>query len=204
MAAGGVVTMMSWPAFQGMWLVMMTAMMTPAAYPMVLQYARIQGDRDSAVARRVSVTSFVLGYIVIWWTVGTPIFALLARAPMQGFGSPVRGIALLVAGAFQLTPLKSHCLILCRSPMTFLIHSWRDGTRGALVMGARHGAFCVGCCWGLILVLAMLGVMNPWWMIAGTVVIVAERRLPSGILFSKVLGWVMIGAGGLLLARSWG
>jgi predicted metal-binding membrane protein len=186
--------------FETLWIAMMTVMMAPAALPMLRHYARLQpvGSRSRLVAGRVG--AFSSGYLAIWAAFGLPVFVLLRAAPMNGIPPIAYGAALVTAGGFQFTPLKSHCLRLCRPPFSFFLHWWRDGARGAVAMGARHGVFCVGCCWALVAVWALLGMMNPWWMAIATLVIFAERVLPFGPRLSRWIGAGMVALGLVLAA----
>ena len=188
------------------WVVMMAAMMFPSIGPMVLTYRTIQVRRGGrGITAEVSVVLFVAGYLLLWLASG-----LLAYAVYEG----VRGlhpswlawhregrwliVSLLGAAAlYELTPWKNACLSRCRSPLGFLMGSWREGRPGALRMGAEHGAWCLGCCWMLMVVLFALGVMSIIWMILITVLIAAEklvpRRAPGITLVSLVLSVLAIG-----------
>lgn len=184
-----------------MWAVMMAAMMLPSAIPMVIAYDRM--DRASPQATRGSVPWFVVGYIVVWVT-----FAV-AAAGMQWFlhdmalvdgmgvvaGTGLAGLLLVGAGLFQFTPLKRASLGACRTPMGFLITSWQDGKDGALRMGLHHGLLCLGCCWALMALLFVLGVMNLAWVAALAGFVLAEKVLPRGEVTSAVGGVLMIGWG---------
>jgi predicted metal-binding membrane protein len=124
-------------------------------------------------------------------------------SPSAASASPLFGGTVLVAaGVFQWTPLKQACLTQCRSPLSFLMTEWREGKWGALVMGVKHGWYCVGCCWALMALLFVAGVMNLLWMAAITAFVLAEKLLPKGELLARVSGVVLIAAGILLLA--WG
>ena len=179
-----------------MWAVMMFAMMLPSVTPTVMIFARVIEKRKSAGRPFAPTAAFVSGYLVAWAG-----FSLLATAlnwalhsagaltSMMGKVAPVTGGVLLVlAGLFQWTPLKDACLDHCRSPMSFLMHHWREGTRGALLMGVHHGAYCLGCCWMLMLLLFVLGVMNLPWVALLTIVVLAEKTLPHGRWLSRGLG----------------
>jgi predicted metal-binding membrane protein len=184
--------------FTGIWVTMMAAMMLPAAAPMVLVHAR---------AGRGSTVLFVAGYLVAWTAYGLAAYGVYRgiRAAAPSFlawdrGGPwVAGGALVAAGAYQLTPLKTLCLRHCRSPLGFLLNQ-----RGsALRVGATHGAWCVGCCGGLMLALFSLGVMSLAWMAVVALVILAEKALPGGERIAwatsaalLVLGVLMVAAPG--------
>jgi predicted metal-binding membrane protein len=123
---------------------------------------------------------------------------------MMGRVAPATGGVLLVAaGIFQWTPLKRTCLDHCRSPLTFLTQNWRDGALGAAAMGLHHGAYCLGCCWLLMALLFVLGVMNLPWVALLTVVVLAEKLLPRGEILSRGLGVLLVIWGGWLAATGW-
>ena len=167
--------------FVGIWVVMMAAMMFPSVSPTVALYARMT-RRRAPLAPLV----FVAGYLLVWATAGLVAFGLSdAGRRLLGpelawhrGGRWVSGAILLAAAGFELTPLKSLCLTKCRSPLGFLLGSWRDGPRGAVTMGARHGAWCVACCWALMASLFALGVMSVTWMALVSGVIAAEKTVP--------------------------
>jgi len=186
-----------------MWFVMMVAMMLPSAAPMILTFAAIQRRRQAQGGNLVPTGVFIAGYLAVW-----AAFSLLATSaqygleraalvsPMMGQAAPWLGAALLVgAGLFQFAPLKDVCLDKCRTPIGFIMTEWRDGTRGALVMGLRHGAFCTGCCWALMALLFVGGVMNLIWVAALALFVLIEKVLPAGGRLGK--------AGGVLLI-AWG
>ena len=172
---------LSW--FLGVWVVMMAAMMFPSVSPTVALYSRMT-KRRTPVAPLV----FTSGYLLTWTSAGLLAFAisdggrrLLGTAlSWDEAGRWVAGGTLIVAAVYQLTPLKNACLTKCRSPLGFLLGSWRDGLWGALKMGARHGAWCVGCCWALMASLFALGVMSIAWMAFAAALIAAEKTLPWG------------------------
>jgi predicted metal-binding membrane protein len=167
--------------FLGTWVVMMAAMMFPSVAPTVGLYARMTRQRS-----RVQPSVFAAGYLVAWGGVGALAFglAVAGRAAIgdvlawERAGRWVAGVTLLAAAAYELTPLKDVCLGKCRSPLGFLLGAWRDGPRGALRMGAAHGAWCVGCCWALMASLFALGVMSIAWMALVAGLIAAEKLLP--------------------------
>ena len=189
----------------GMWAVMMVAMMTPSAAPMVLMFAGINRGRREQQASYVPTGVFLAGYLVIW-----AAFAVLATAtqwglhdasllsPMMAITSPVVGGVLLVAaGVYQWTPLKHACLSKCRSPLGFVLNEWREGRRGAFLMGLKHGGYCTGCCWSLMALLFVAGVMNLLWVavIAGFVLL--EKLSPGGDRLGRAAGVALVvwGAG---------
>lgn len=190
-----------------MWAVMMIGMMAGAALPVLLLFAGIharRGERRTAPA----VLSFGLGYLTVW--LGFSAFAAMAQwALHQGASlSPAMatrstlagGVILIAAGAYQLTPLKRGCLAHCRSPLGFLMSSWRDGASGAFLMGLRHGGFCLGCCWALMGVLFVVGVMNLVWVGVLTAFILAEKLGPAGARVARAGGVVLIACGVMLLS----
>ena len=165
--------------FLGVWVVMMAAMMFPSLAPTVALYSRMTRDR-------VAPLLFSAGYLVTWGAAGAIAFAI-ARAgdgiagdvlAWERAGRWVAGATLLAAAVYELTPLKDVCLGKCRSPLGFLVGCWRDGRAGALQMGARHGGWCVGCCWALMASLFALGVMSIAWMAFVAALIAAEKTLP--------------------------
>jgi predicted metal-binding membrane protein len=187
--------------FLGVWVVMMAAMMFPSLAPTAALYARMARDRAAPLL-------FTAGYLVTWAAAGVAAFAL-ARAggaiagdllAWERAGRWAAGATLLAAAAYELTPLKEVCLAKCRSPLGFLIGSWRDGRRGALQMGARHGAWCVGCCWALMAALFALGVMSIVWMAVVAALIAAEKMLPWRRVATYGTAGILLALGVLLLA----
>jgi predicted metal-binding membrane protein len=194
-----------------MWAVMMVAMMTPSAAPMILTFVTINRRRRAQQGPFVPTTVFVLGYLLVWS--GFSVLATLAQwglhtaallSPMIVITSPiVGGLLLVAAGIFQWTPLKSTCLTQCRSPLGFVMTEWREGVWGALVMGLRHGSYCVGCCWVLMALLFVAGVMNLLWVAAIAALVLVEKVLPRGELVGRVAGGVLMLAGLALLGQRW-
>ncbi len=192
-----------------MWAVMMVAMMVPAAAPMVLMFNRVATERAAKGQPAVPTAVFLAGYLAVW-----SAFSVLATAAQWGLHeaallSPMLaatrpwlgGGLLLAAGTFQFTPLKQACLAKCRSPLGFLLTEWREGVRGALVMGVRHGGYCTGCCWALMALLLVGGVMNLVWVAALAAVVLGEKALPRGALLGKVGGLGLIVWGTWVAAR---
>lgn len=169
--------------FVGVWVVMMAAMMFPSVAPTVALFAKLRHARTAGAP-----LVFTSGYLLVWTAVGLAAYLLASvGARVAGdvlawdrAGRWTAGATLLVAAAYELTPLKDVCLGKCRSPLGFLLGSWRDGLRGALGMGARHGAWCVGCCWALMASLLALGVMSVVWMAVVAALIAVEKLIPSG------------------------
>ena len=183
-----------------MWSVMMVAMMIPSAAPMILTFSAINRRKNEEKNPVLLTSLFLLGYLVIWtvFSAGATavqwgLHSLALLSPMMMSSSPILGgILLLGAGIFQFTPYKQACLGHCRTPMGFLMTEWRLGKKGAFLMGIRHGNFCVGCCWLIMALLFVAGVMNLLWVatIAGFVLL--EKVIPSGEWVSKIAGIVMI------------
>jgi len=186
-----------------MWAVMMVAMMLPAAAPMILAFTAVHRRRAAAGAGgapHVSVWLFVTGYLAVWtgfsvaaaaaqW--GLHAAALLSPDAMRA--APLVGAAFLAAaGIWQLTPLKYACLAQCRTPLGFLLREWREGRRGALVMGLRHGGYCLGCCWVLMALLFVGGLMNLVWVAALAGFVLLEKVLPAGRLTSWASGAALL------------
>jgi predicted metal-binding membrane protein len=190
-------------AMFAMWAVMMVAMMLPSATPMILLYERVGRHRASTARPAQSVWIFVSGYILAW--AGFSLVATLANwalhsggllSAMMGNATPrVGGTVLLIAGIYQWTPLKHACLTHCRSPIGFLGEHWRDGSLGALRMGLYHGTYCVGCCWLLMALLFVLGVMNLVWIAVLTVFVLVEKAAPYGTAIGRAGGVAMIAWG---------
>jgi predicted metal-binding membrane protein len=187
--------------FVGVWVVMMAAMMFPSLAPTVALYARMTTDRLAPLL-------FTTGYLVVWGAGGVTAFAV-ARAggaiagdvlAWDRAGRWVAGATLLVATAYELTPLKDVCLANCRSPLGVLLGSWRGGRTGSLQMGARHGAWCVGCCWALMASLFALGLMSIVWMAFVAALIAAEKTLPWRRVATYGTAGILLVLGLLLLA----
>jgi predicted metal-binding membrane protein len=169
--------------FLGVWTVMMAAMMLPSVSPTVALYARISRRRA-----RLAPLVFAAGYLATWAAAGLAAYGLFAlgrsvlggELTWDGTGRWLAGATLVLAAAYELTPIKDVCLARCRSPLGFLTSSWRDGQWGAFAMGARHGAWCVGCCWALMAALFALGVMSLAWMAFVAALIALEKTVPFG------------------------
>jgi predicted metal-binding membrane protein len=163
--------------FVGVWVAMMGAMMLPSVAPTVALYARMTRQRSP-----IPPLLFAGGYLVTWGGAGVLAFAAADAAggvlAWDRAGRWIAGATLLAAAAWELTPVKDVCLGKCRSPLGFLLGAWRDGRAGALQMGVRHGAWCVGCCWALMASLFGLGVMSIPWMALVATLIALEKVLP--------------------------
>ncbi len=196
-----------------MWVVMMVAMMTPSAAPMILIFAGVNRRRQKQQVPYVPTSVFLLGYLVVW-----AAFSVLATAaqwglhavsllsPMMVSTSPVLGgILLLIAGIYQWTPLKHACLSKCRSPLGFVLNEWREGRWGAFLMGLKHGSYCTGCCWSLMALLFIAGVMNLLWVAAIAGFILLEKVAPAGHRMGRAAGVLMVAGGVVLLGLTlWG
>jgi predicted metal-binding membrane protein len=182
-------------AILAMWLVMMVAMMLPSAAPMLSLFAGTERGR-----RPGTVTAFAAGYVIVW--AGFSVAAAALQAWLQqsmllssdlATTSAWLGAGLLaLAGVYQMTPLKDACLVRCRSPLGFLLSRWREGLDGALVMGLRHGAYCLGCCWALMALLFVGGVMNLAWVAALAVFVLVEKVAARGPWPSRIGGAALL------------
>jgi len=178
---------------------MMAAMMLPSAAPMIRTFRLVAADAPSPTWR---MTLFVAAYLVVWAAVGVPVW-LLGRA-LEGAGAPiaqVMAVTLLIAGVYQLTPLKDVCLRQCRAPMDFLVTHWYAGSAGALRLGLEHALYCVGCCWALMVVFVVVGSMSLAWAAAIAAFVFAEKVLPRGETVGRIAGVSLIAAGLVILAR---
>lgn len=184
-----------------MWAVMMAAMMLPSALPMVHTFARL--GREGAGEAPARARAFVAAYLVVWCA-----FSLLASAAQWALqaldwvdpmvvstSAGLTAALLLIAGAYQFSPLKRLCLAGCRTPLGFLLGEWRAGVSGAFVMGLRHGLLCLGCCWALMALLFVGGAMNLPWVAALSVAVAIEKLAPQGPRLAAWLGVALIGAG---------
>ena len=186
--------------FVAVWTVMMAAMMLPAAAPMILIFASAQARRERDIA--IPTWIFTSGYILVWLAAGLLVYILvqigsdiatrLTLADRASWAPVALGATLLAAGLYQFTPIKRVCLIHCRSPFAFVAQHWRDGRAGALQMGFRHGAYCLGCCWALFAVMVAAGVMSLAWMLLLTLVVFVEKVLPQGRRASPMIGVALI------------
>lgn len=190
-----------------MWAVMMVAMMLPSATPLILLFGRMAERRRSRGRGHAATGVFVLGYLLAWTA-----FSLVATlgqwalhraallSPMMVSTSTVLGGSLLItAGIYQWTALKSACLESCRSPLGWLTSEWREGPMGALVMGLRHGGYCVGCCWALMTLLFVAGVMNLIWVAALAALVLLEKTTPQGTEAARAVGVLLMGWGTWIL-----
>ena len=183
-----------------MWAVMMFAMMLPSVTPTVMIFEKVRRQRETSGRAFAPTAAFVTGYLITWvafsmmatglnwWLQGNGFMSSM----MGSVGPQIAGTLLVVAGVFQWTRLKDTCLRHCRSPMSFLMQHWREKPAGAVLMGLHHGAYCLGCCWLLMLLLFVLGVMNLPWVALLTLMVLAEKTLPWGRYISRAFGLVLI------------
>jgi len=189
-----------------MWIVMMVAMMLPSVTPMTLVFLSINQRRQVSGRATVPTWLFIAGYLITWvcfalaatmtqWALrATTLFS----ADMAIANSALSAAILIGAGLYQLSSLKYKCLDLCRSPLSFLMSRWREGHLGAVRMGIEHGVYCVGCCWLLMALLFVAGVMNLMWVFLITVFVILEKLLPNGLFVSRLGGGILIGIGLML------
>jgi predicted metal-binding membrane protein len=213
-AAMGMTDMAAWGTSEliglfVMWIVMMAGMMLPSATPIILlvlkTYQR-RGGRDA----RWSTAAFVLGCLVAWTGFSAGAAALQAVLHRAALMSPamvsqsavIAALTFLVAGAYQWMPLKAACLTHCRTPFHFLTHEWREGPAGGFIMGLRHGLFCVGCCWALMLLLFAVGVMNLVWVAVIAAFVLVEKLVHRGMWLSRIAGATCLLWGAYLLLKN--
>ena len=189
-----------------MWVTMMIAMMIPAVLPMTAVYRQI--ERNGFRAGAFETLCFASGYLLVWCSFAVVAAGLqwwlhangLLHGIMLAAGTTLAGGVLLAAGLYQFTPIKEACLARCRSPLGFFLEHWQPGVAGALRMGARHGWFCIGCCWMLMLLMFAGGAMSVATMTLLTVLIVGERLLPAGPWVTRIPGLLLCGVGVFLLS----
>lgn len=187
-----------------MWAMMMAAMMLPSAAPMINAYATTTNAPRAGLVGSTPI--FVVGYLAAWsgwaalaagsqWVLhDVALVDSMGSSTSRGLG----GVLLVGAGAYQFTGLKNACLNKCRTPLGFLLGNWRDGRVGALVMGTHHGSICIGCCWALMALLFVLGVMNLWWIALVSAVVLVEKLIPSDAL-TRMLGAALLVWGAAVL-----
>lgn len=197
----------AWVLTVAMWWTMMVAMMAPSAAPTILLHARVHRHalaQGQAAAGLAPTAAFAAGYLLIWLGFSLAATAaywalertgLVSTAMMGSQSKWLSGAVLAAAGLYQLSPLKNVCLSHCRSPAAFLSRHWRPGVLGAVRLGALHGAFCVGCCWTLMALLFVGGVMNLTWIAPLTVLVMAEKLVPGGRWVARVAGVAMLAWG---------
>jgi predicted metal-binding membrane protein len=183
-----------------MWAIMMIAMMLPSAAPMILTFDKIGGRNEQKKESRPGLFFFTGAYLLVWISYAVLATGLQWGLQRSGLLTPMitsgaewlTSSIFIVAGLYQFTPLKHSCLSRCRAPLTFLMQEWRDGLSGAWVMGLKHGLYCVGCCWALMLLLFSGGVMNPAWIVFLTALVAFEKWPTS-------LNWISHAFGGILI-----
>jgi predicted metal-binding membrane protein len=195
------------PIFLGVWVLMMVAMMFPTAAPMILTFNAIQAGKRERGQTWTPTWIFVGAYLAVWSAFG--VLAYLVAIGVQRLAdesmwlmdhaAQIGGVVLILAGVYQLTPLKQACLTKCRTPLQFIMTRWRDGHRGAFRMGLSHGLYCLGCCWLLFVILFPLGVMNVVMMAVLTALIFAEKSLEWGRAFTLASAVILTGYGLLVL-----
>ncbi len=196
------------PTFLAIWVIMMVAMMFPTAAPMILTFHKVQASKRLRGEGFVATWVFVAAYMIVWTLSGVAAYAgalaaeaVAARASLSSTSAArIGGAIIIAAGLYQLTPLKDLCLSKCRTPISFIMTSWRDGAAGALRMGLLHGAYCLGCCWLLFLILFPLGVMNLAAMAAITLVVLAEKSMRRRRAVARVTAVALVAYGVVLLA----
>ncbi|MEO7337933.1 MAG: DUF2182 domain-containing protein [Caldimonas sp.] len=192
-----------------MWWVMMVAMMLPSAAPTLLLFVRVNRKDKASDAPLIPTASFAMGYVIAWGGFGLAATAVQWGLESARLLSPMLetthrwiGVAILVAaGLWQLTSLKAVCLRHCRTPLSFLISNWRPGGLGALRMGLKHGGFCIGCCWFLMLLLFFGGVMNLFWIAGLAIFVFVEKILPLGHGLGRLAGVGLIACASVLAFR---
>lgn len=198
-----------WTLLFAMWVVMMAGMMLPSAAPAMLLYGCVVRKSPDAARAPAQVYAFAGGYLLIWTAfslVATVLQCALAHAlllsPMMESRNPMFGGALLIAaGIYQFTPFKRACLNACRSPAEFLTRHWKNGMAGGFYLGAASGLYCLGCCWALMLLLFVGGVMNLWWIAALTVFVLLEKVAPFGAQGRRLSGIALCAMGTWSLVR---
>lgn len=195
------------PLFIALWVAMMVAIMYPTAAPMIMAFARIHNDRRDRGQAFVPTWLFAGSYLALWSATGVLAYglavggdALADESEWLSNNAPrIGGGLLIAAGLYQLTPLKEICLSKCRTPMSFLMNSWRDGLNGAVRMGLEHGSYCLGCCWLLFLILFPLGMMNIAVLALITILIFAEKVLPIGKQIARSAGVGLLAYGAVVI-----
>ncbi len=193
-----------------MWWIMMVAMMLPSATPMLLLFARVNRKEKSGGRPYVPTAVFAAGYLTAWGAFSITAAGVQWMLVQLGWLSGVMattstrlgGVILIAAGAWQLTPIKHVCLRHCRSPLSFLVGSWRPGHRGAFRMGLEHGTYCLGCCWFLMGLLLFGGVMNLYWVAGLAAYVLIEKTVPMGQWLAQITGAGLVAWGALLLTTA--
>ena len=187
--------------FLATWTLMMAAMMLPSALPMILLHRL---GADGRVRRQVWSGAFIAGYLSVWASVGVIVWgagiliAIVLAPEQRVFG--VSAI-LLLAGAYQFSPLKSACLRACRTPADFLLTHWHRGMAGQLRLGIEHGVYCLGCCWALMALFVGVGAMSLGWAVGVAAFVLVEKILPRGVAFGRVAGAILVAASVIVFVR---
>tara|TARA_B100000575_G_scaffold60301_1_gene45713 strand:+ start:3460 stop:4314 length:855 start_codon:yes stop_codon:yes gene_type:complete len=191
-----------------MWAVMMTAMMTPSILPMIMLFTSLNSKKIKENKPSASPLNLLMGYLLSW-----VLFSLVITFPQYGLHkiglltpmmepthAALGGVILMLAGIYQFTPFKDACLSVCQSPLSFMMNNWRDGNLGAFLIGYKHGFYCVGCCWFLMLTLFALGVMNIMWVAILTIFVMFEKlSVKFPLQYRYFTGFVFLGWGTFIL-----
>jgi predicted metal-binding membrane protein len=193
-----------------MWWVMMIAMMVPSAAPTILLFSTIKRKQEPSASASTQAYIFLLGYLLVW-----AVFSIAAVSvqwvleilgwislEMVSSNAILGAVILLAAGLYQFTPIKAACLRYCQTPVIFLSQHWRAGNFGALRMGLRHGTYCVGCCWFLMALLFVSGIMNLLWIAGIALYVGFEKLLPLNRGLSNAAGLALLACGAVLLAKA--
>ena len=184
-----------------MWSVMMIAMMTPSILPMLMLFTTLNARNKSKGKDTSSTLLLLAGYLMSWvlfsLVITLPEYAMhksgLLNPMMEPTHAYLGSVMLVIAGIYQFTPFKDACLTVCQSPLTFLMNNWRDGNLGTFLVGYKHGFYCIGCCWALMLTLFALGVMNIMWVMVLTIFVLFEKlSYKNPLLFRRVAGYTFI------------
>lgn len=195
------------PLFVALWVVMMVATMFPAAAPMILMFARVHAGKRQQGQPFVPTWVFVGAYLLVWTAFGVLAYAAAAGADrlaaqsmwLMANGARLGGAVLVTAGLYQLSPLKHACLSKCRTPLQFIMTSWREGYVGSFRMGIEHGAYCLGCCWLLFVILFPLGMMNVAAIAVIALLVFAEKALPLNLWPSRIAAAALIAYGAVVV-----
>ncbi len=205
----------SWLSFAGAmaflvaWGIMMTAMMLPSATPMIALYGTVQRNLAQTGQAGIPTSLFALVYLALWLATGVPVYVASAAIGAAAGSYPalagllpyVLALTLVVAGIYQFSPFKRACLHMCASPLSFLIGRWRGGYLGTFKMGLEHAVNCIGCCWGLMVVLVAAGAMSLPWVLSIAAVVFAEKIVPRGEWVARVVGGPLIVLGLLVVVQ---
>src|SRR5437016_900406 len=195
----------SFAVFTAMWLVMMVAMMLPSSYPTLLLHRMVYLKRNPKAPGGTFL--FALSYFLVWTASGAFFYAAYVLIGALRGGTPgsqsivlrAAGFALIVSGLYQWSRLKGACLKHCQNPLHFISEHWHDGQMGAVRMGVAHGVYCFGCCWGLMVILFVMGIMHLGWMAAIGALILLEKVVPRGKWITNAIGAVFMAVGTLVM-----